>query len=102
LVIVDEAFGDLRRDLSMTGAAGMEPNLMVMRSFGKFFGLAGLRLGFVLPSRGLRRILADRLGPWAVSGPALAIADHAFSRMDLVSELRENIDKAHMDRRVRR
>ncbi|WP_394688555.1 threonine-phosphate decarboxylase [Hoeflea sp.] len=95
LVIVDEAFADLRRDLSMVGAAGMEPNLIVLRSFGKFFGLAGLRLGFVFAEPGLNRILADRIGPWAVSGPALAIADHAFSRMDLVSELRERIDKAH-------
>ncbi|EDQ32282.1 L-threonine-O-3-phosphate decarboxylase [Hoeflea phototrophica DFL-43] len=95
LVIVDEAFGDLRRDLSMTGAAGMEPNLLVMRSFGKFFGLAGLRLGFVFAEPALVGILADRLGPWAVSGPALAIADHAFSRMDLVSDLRERIDKVH-------
>lgn len=95
LVIVDEAFADLRRDLSMVGAAGMEPNLVVMRSFGKFFGLAGLRLGFVFAESGHNRILADRLGPWSVSGPALAIAEHAFSRMDLVSELRDSIEKAH-------
>jgi len=95
LVIVDEAFADLRQDLSMVGAAGMEQNLVVMRSFGKFFGLAGLRLGFVFAEPGLARILSDRLGPWAVSGPALAIAAHAFSRMDLISELRTKIDKAH-------
>jgi cobalamin biosynthetic protein CobC len=79
LVIVDEAFADMRQDLSMVGAAGMEPNLVVMRSFGKFFGLAGLRLG-----------------PWAVSGPSLAIAAHAFSRLDLINEIRSKLDKAHM------
>jgi cobalamin biosynthesis protein CobC len=95
LVIVDEAFADLRQDLSMVGAAGMEPNLVVMRSFGKFFGLAGLRLGFVFASPAILGLLADRLGPWAVSGPALAIADHAFGRKDLVSELRDKIDRAH-------
>lgn len=95
LVIVDEAFADMRQDLSMTGAAGMEPNLVVMRSFGKFFGLAGLRLGFVFAEAGLARILSDRLGPWAVSGPALAIAEHAFSRIDLVGALRTQIEKAH-------
>jgi len=96
LVIVDEAFADMRQDLSMTGAAGMEPNLVVMRSFGKFFGLAGLRLGFVFAEPGLAKILSDRLGPWAVSGPALAIAAHAFSRIDLVNDLRNKLDKAHM------
>lgn len=95
LVVVDEAFADMRQDLSMAGAAGMEPNLVVMRSFGKFFGLAGLRLGFVFAEAGLARILNDRLGPWAVSGPALAVAAHAFSRGDLVSELRNKIEKAH-------
>ena len=95
LVIVDEAFADMRQDLSMAGAAGMEPNILVMRSFGKFFGLAGLRLGFVFAEQRLAKILRDRLGPWAVSGPALAIAAHAFSRIDLVGDLRNRIDKAN-------
>lgn len=95
LVVVDEAFADMRQDLSMAGAAGMEPNLIVMRSFGKFFGLAGLRLGFVFAEARLAGILSDRLGPWAVSGPALAVAAHAFSRGDLVNELRNKIEKAH-------
>lgn len=95
LVIIDEAFADMRQDLTMVGAAGMEPNLMVMRSFGKFFGLAGLRLGFVFAEPALAKILSDRLGPWAVSGPALAIAAHAFSRLDLINELRGKLDKAY-------
>ena len=95
LVIIDEAFADMRQDLSMVGAAGMEPNLVVMRSFGKFFGLAGLRLGFVFAEPALAKVLSDRLGPWAVSGPALAIAAHAFSRLDLINELRNKLDKAH-------
>lgn len=95
LVIVDEAFADMRNDLSMAGAAGTEPNLVVMRSFGKFFGLAGLRLGFVFAEPKLAAILRERIGPWAVSGPALAIAGHAFSRMDLVGELRKRIEKAN-------
>ncbi|MCY0095881.1 threonine-phosphate decarboxylase [Hoeflea ulvae] len=95
LVIVDEAFADLRQDLSMVGAAGTEPNLVVMRSFGKFFGLAGLRLGFVFAEPRLAGILSQRIGPRAVSGPALAIAAHAFSRIDLIGELRGRIDKAN-------
>ncbi|MBC7281255.1 threonine-phosphate decarboxylase CobD [Hoeflea sp.] len=94
LVIVDEAFADMRQDLTMTGAAGMEPNLVVMRSFGKFFGLAGVRLGFVFAEPRLASILTERMGPWAVSGPALAIAAHAFSRIDLIAELRRKIEAA--------
>lgn len=95
LVIVDEAFADMRHDLSMAGAAGAEPNLVVLRSFGKFFGLAGLRLGFVFAEPRLLATLGDRLGPWAVSGPALTIAAHGLSRLDLVSGLRTRIDGAH-------
>jgi cobalamin biosynthetic protein CobC len=41
----------------------------VLRSFGKFFGLAGVRLGFVLAERKLLKLLAEQVGPWAVSGP---------------------------------
>ncbi|KGF70357.1 hypothetical protein LL06_05305 [Hoeflea sp. BAL378] len=95
LVIVDEAFADMRQDLTMAGAAGAEPNLIVMRSFGKFFGLGGLRLGFVFAEPRLAAVLQERMGPWAVSGPALAIAAHAFSRIDLVGELRTKIDSAN-------
>jgi cobalamin biosynthetic protein CobC len=43
--------------------------LIVLRSFGKFFGLAGVRLGFVLAERKLLKLLAEQVGPWAVSGP---------------------------------
>ncbi len=47
-------------------------NIVVLRSFGKFFGLAGLRLGFALAAPPLAARLAALLGPWAVSAPALA------------------------------
>lgn len=51
----------------------------MLKSFGKFFGLAGLRLGFALATPSITNALVQRLGPWAVSGPALAIAAEAFS-----------------------
>ncbi|MNJ63885.1 threonine-phosphate decarboxylase [compost metagenome] len=41
----------------------------MLRSFGKFFGLAGVRLGFVLAERHLLQLLAEQLGPWTISGP---------------------------------
>lgn len=74
LLVVDEAFGDMQPDLSLAGAAGARPGLFVFRSFGKFFGYAGLRLGFVLGEDAALAAIADRLGPWAVSGPALGVA----------------------------
>jgi cobalamin biosynthetic protein CobC len=50
------------------------PNLLIFRSFGKFFGLAGLRLGFVIADAPLQDRFEDWLGPWSVSGPALSLA----------------------------
>jgi cobalamin biosynthesis protein CobC len=72
LLVVDEAFGDVAPGASIAGEAG-RPGLLVLRSFGKFFGLAGLRLGFALGERALIERLAARLGPWAVSGPAIEV-----------------------------
>ena len=72
-LIVDEAFGDTALALSVAMHAS-QPGLIVLRSIGKFFGLAGLRLGFVAAHDGLLHDLADLLGPWTISGPAQEIA----------------------------
>ncbi|CAN7385178.1 threonine-phosphate decarboxylase CobD [Phyllobacterium sp. LjRoot231] len=76
-LIVDEAFADPHPEASVAAQAGMS-GLIVLKSFGKFFGLGGLRLGFALTTRDIAQALKHRLGPWAVSGPALIIATHAF------------------------
>jgi len=72
-LVVDEAFGDTARTLSVAPHAGRS-GLIVLRSVGKFFGLAGLRLGFAGAEPSLLAALDDLLGPWAVSGPAQEIA----------------------------
>jgi len=72
-LVVDEAFGDTARHASVAAHSG-RPGLIVLRSVGKFFGLAGLRLGFVAAHADLLDALADLLGPWAVSGPAQQVA----------------------------
>jgi cobalamin biosynthetic protein CobC len=89
-LVVDEAFGDTAQDNSVA-AHSDRPGLIVLRSIGKFFGLAGIRLGFVAAHAGLLRELADLLGPWTISGPAqqvalAALSDHAWqanTRADL-------------------
>ena len=68
-LVVDEAFIDATPELSLAGHSHL-PGLIVLRSFGKFYGLAGVRLGFVLAEPSLLNDLNERLGPWAVSGPA--------------------------------
>jgi cobalamin biosynthetic protein CobC len=71
-LVVDEAFGDT--EASSIAGYTAQPGLIVLRSVGKFFGLAGLRLGFVAAEAALLDGLADLLGPWTVSGPAQQVA----------------------------
>ncbi|UVC11559.1 pyridoxal phosphate-dependent class II aminotransferase [Rhizobium sp. TH2] len=72
---IDEAFGDARPELSLAALAGETGGVTVSRSFGKFFGLAGLRLGFVFAVPEALETIEAELGPWAVSGPALYLAN---------------------------
>jgi len=89
-LIADEAFADAMPQESLIGHAGL-PGLIILRSIGKFFGLAGLRLGFMAAEPSILMRAADALGPWAVSGPAqwagtLALRDvawHDRQRKDL-------------------
>jgi cobalamin biosynthetic protein CobC len=78
LLVVDEAFADTLPDASLAPFAG-RPGLCILRSFGKFFGLAGLRLGYALAEPSLARQLEAHLGPWRVSGPALEIGRRAMA-----------------------
>ncbi len=80
-VIVDESFADATRRVSVVGKR-MADNLIVLKSFGKFWGLAGLRLGFAICGPSFGNFLRNSLGPWAVSGPALAIGARALADLE--------------------
>lgn len=92
-MLVDEAFCDLRPDLSLASLGG-QPGLLILRSFGKFFGLAGLRLGFLLAPPNTIRDMAARLGPWAVAGPALVVGAAALSDMGWQTATRRRLADA--------
>lgn len=77
-LVVDESFADPHPELSLAAAAGGRRGLFVLRSFGKFYGLAGLRLGFVLGAAGDIAALSEMAGPWPVSGAAIAIGRAAL------------------------
>jgi cobalamin biosynthetic protein CobC len=77
-LIVDESFADPRPDLSLAPQAGQD-DLMILRSFGKFYGLAGVRLGFVIGSDRDIASLEDISGPWPVNGAALRIGAAALA-----------------------
>lgn len=77
LLVVDEAFIDAQPADSLANCGN--DNIVVLRSLGKFFGLAGARVGFAIAAPELLARLAEALGPWAVSNPARAVARQALA-----------------------
>jgi cobalamin biosynthesis protein CobC len=98
-LIVDEAFADTDPIESVAGDAGSRDNLIVLRSFGKFFGLAGLRLGFAIASERHLVAMETMMGPWPVSGPALSIAADLMPDRVKVAAVREAIRVRHRETR---
>jgi cobalamin biosynthesis protein CobC len=99
VLIVDEAFADF--DGESESLASMLPTsrTVVLRSFGKAYGLAGLRLGFALASPDIVASLRAALGPWPVSGPAIAIGVRALTDSDWLEATRARLssDTARLD-----
>lgn len=76
-LVMDEAFMDVTPAQSLLRHT-LPPGLIVLRSFGKFFGLAGARVGFVCAEPALLEALSAAAGPWAVAGPSRAVARQAL------------------------
>lgn len=89
-LVVDEAFADTTPETSVARWTNRK-GLIVFRSVGKFFGLAGLRLGFVAAQERLLKELAEYLGPWSVSGPAQDIGCAALRDTEWQQATREQL-----------
>lgn len=89
-LVVDEAFIDATPELSLAGHCP-RPGLVVLRSLGKFFGLAGARVGFVLAWPALLERLAATLGPWALAGPSRWAAAHALADRAWIARTRARL-----------
>lgn len=115
LTIIDESFCDVTPQQSHI-ALSEDQGILVLKSFGKFWGLAGLRLGFAIAQPALlfpRKMykgqdlapeasLTDRLGPWAVAGPALEIGARALEDVAWADATRARLaaDAARLDELV--
>jgi cobalamin biosynthetic protein CobC len=77
-LVIDESFADAMPELSCAPFAGQE-GLFILRSFGKFYGLAGVRLGFAIGATKQIDRLRDMAGPWPISGPAIEIGTQALA-----------------------
>lgn len=90
-LIVDEAFADCTPDWSISSEVTEARRLIVMRSFGKFFGLAGLRLGFAIAPQGVLGALREALGDWPVHAAALAHGVAAYADADWIAATRKRL-----------
>ena len=98
LTVIDESFCDIAPECSLVAHA-TRPGHIVLKSFGKFWGLAGLRLGFAIGPEPLVAQLQEMLGPWPVSGPALAIGARALGDQTWAEATRDRLatDAARLD-----
>ena len=99
LLVIDEAFADAIDDASILPLLGPQDRVLVLRSFGKFYGLAGVRLGFACGCADLVERLADLLGSWPVSGTAIALGRAAYCDIDWATAARTRLaqDVARLD-----
>ncbi len=95
LLVIDEAFMDGFPEQSALSVLTPD-HLILLKSFGKFFGLAGLRLGFAMGSSKTITKLKKQLGPWAVSGPAAYIGQEAYQNTDWISQTRQRLKQEMM------
>jgi cobalamin biosynthetic protein CobC len=94
LLLVDETFMDVATAGESLAAEVDRGNIVVLRSFGKFFGLPGLRLGFAIAAADIAARIAAWLGPWAVSGPAIVIGQAALRDRSWVQASRETLARS--------
>ncbi|WP_291995018.1 threonine-phosphate decarboxylase CobD [Candidatus Accumulibacter sp. ACC003] len=95
-LVVDEAFADAAPENGVCALAGSDvaPNLIVLRSLGKFFGLAGARVGFVFAAADKLESLRAAIGPWPLSGPARAVARQALADRSWQAQTRRHLAAA--------
>lgn len=100
--VIDESFCDVLPAASLMPA--LTPQRVILKGIGKFWGLAGLRLGFAICAPEMAARLRTLLGPWPASGPALAIGAAALSDTDWAEETRRRLaqDAARLDTLLRR
>ena len=90
LLIIDEAFIDLDPRNSLSSDTGLK-NIIVLRSIGKFFGLAGARIGFVITQNRIGEKITRLFDPWSISAPSQTIAEMALNDRDWQSRQRIKI-----------
>lgn len=99
LMVIDESFCEVVLGNTRVRDMAERPGVVILKSLGKFWGLAGLRLGFAIGDVRLIARLREMLGPWPVSGPALTVGRAALEDMTWANRTRQrlHVDVARLD-----
>lgn len=95
LLVIDEAFIDVMPNQSLCHQVN-DSHIIVLRSFGKFFGLAGIRIGFLIAGSYWCTKFKAILGPWQVNGPAQIIAEQALNNREWHKEQCKKLNTLRM------
>jgi cobalamin biosynthetic protein CobC len=90
-LVVDEAFADILPQISVVPHLDASARVLALRSFGKFFGLAGVRLGFAIGPEAMIAALRRKLGSWPVSSAAIRIGTAAYRDTPWIAAMREKL-----------
>ncbi|MDO6427569.1 threonine-phosphate decarboxylase CobD [Thalassotalea sp. 1_MG-2023] len=93
LLVIDEAFMDVITPSQSMAEYTLGRNTVVLKSFGKFFGLAGMRIGFTIAHQQWLTSIAEHLGPWQANGPAQFIAEQALQNTLWQEQQREKLSR---------
>lgn len=93
VVLIDEAYNELTDKpdyTSMVDLVREEENVIVMRTFSKIFGMAGLRVGYGMARPDLAKTIADNVMAWP-NGPGLAAAHASYNDSEFIRFSRAKI-----------
>ena len=91
LAVIDEAFIDFEEEESVKKEILRFSNLIVLRSMTKFFGIPGLRIGYVIASTPCIAKIREVKPPWTVNSLGQKVAAYAFSDRDYIRDTRQYI-----------
>lgn len=90
-LVIDEAFADVAPECSVIPLLSSDQSVIVFRSFGKFFGLPGIRLGFMIAAPDHVAKMRQRLGSWPISAHAIAYGTAAYQDANWIADARKSI-----------
>ncbi|TCS39034.1 threonine-phosphate decarboxylase CobD [Reinekea marinisedimentorum] len=93
-LVVDEAFMDVTPHCSVLNRVQRFDHTVVLRSLGKFFGLAGARVGFVFANPSVLTALTETIGPWTVTGPSRWAAKQALGNSQWQQQNRQRLARS--------